>query len=107
MYNEKELAKEIRWPFAVCGHTLPENCLVEVTAALGKIGLAAYAPAGSQKLKNAVEALATEHDIIFLKNHGVITCGKTIEKAFLQMDAVENAAKTLIYAKMTGSIETF
>ena len=31
--------------FAMCGQTLPDNCLVEVPAVIGKIALAGYAPA--------------------------------------------------------------
>lgn len=93
--------------FAVCGRTLPSNCLVEVGAVLGKMGLAPYEPAGSEELSAAVEAAAAEHDIIFLKNHGIITCAETMEKAFLQMDAVENAAKTIIYANIIGDIQTY
>lgn len=93
--------------FAVCGRTLPDNCLVEVGAVLGKMGLAPYKPAGSEELFHAVEAAAAEHDIIFLKNHGIITCAETMEQAFLQMDAVENAAKTIIYAGIIGDIQTY
>lgn len=93
--------------FALCGQVLPEDCLIEVGAVLGKMGLAPYAPAGSLELAEAVEELAADYDIIFLKNHGIITCGSDLNRAFLLMDSLENAAKTLIYAKMAGTIQPF
>lgn len=93
--------------FAVCGQVLPKDCLTEVGAVLGKMGLAPYAPAGSLELAEAVEELAADYDIMFLKNHGIITCGSDLNRAFLLMDSLENAAKTLIYAKMAGTIQPF
>lgn len=93
--------------FALCGKVLPEDCLVEVGAVLGTMGMVPYAPAGSVELAENVGAQAGEHDIIFLKNHGIITCATDINKAFLLMDALENAAKTLLYARVLGEIQPF
>lgn len=93
--------------FAICGQTLPDDCLVEVGAVLGTMGMVPYAPAGSAKLAENVGLQASEHDIIFLKNHGIITCAKDINKAFLLMDSLENAARTLLYARVLGKIQPF
>lgn len=92
--------------FAVCGIPLFDNCLLEVPALLGKIGLAGYAPAGSKELIHEVKKVL-DSDVIFLQNHGVITYGTDLQDAFSRMDAVENAAKTLIYAKILGRIKEF
>lgn len=93
--------------FAVCGQTLPDNCLVEVPAVIGRMGLAGYAPAGSEKLVEEVKAAVAENDVVFMQNHGVITCGKDLTAAFNKMDAVENAAKTICYARLIGKVREF
>lgn len=93
--------------FAVCGQTLPDNCLIEVRTVIGRIGLAGYAPAGSEELAKEVRREAADADVIFLQNHGVITCGTSLMSAFNRMDAVENAAKTICQAKIIGKIKYF
>lgn len=93
--------------FAVCGQTLPDNCLIEVPTVIGKINLAGYAPAGSEKLADKVGMAAADSDVIFIQNHGVITCGKDLTAAFNKMDSVENAARILCYAKLIGEIQEF
>ena len=93
--------------FAVCGKVLPDHCLIEVKTVIGRIGLAGYAPAGSEKLAEEVKREAEDADVIFLQNHGVITCGTSPMAAFNKMDAVENAAKTILMAKLIGEIKYF
>lgn len=93
--------------FAVCGQTLPDNCLVEVPAVIGKITLAGYAPAGTAELAENVRMAAVDSDVIFMQNHGVITCGKDLPAAFNMMEMVENAARTICYAKLLGGIREF
>lgn len=93
--------------FAVCGQTLPDNCLTEVPTVIGRMGLAGYAPAGSAKLAEEVEEAAAESDVVFMQNHGIITCGKDLTAAFNKMDAVENAARTICYARLIGTVREF
>lgn len=92
--------------FAVCGTALPDDCLVEVPALIGRIGVAGYAPAGSRGLIAEVEKCG-DCDVILLRNHGVICCGESLTDAFALMDAVENAARTILYAGMLGEIKRF
>lgn len=92
--------------FAVCGKKLPRNILLEVPALLGKTAVAGYAPAGSRELITEVEK-CVESSVILLQNHGVITCGSDLADAFARMDAVENAARTILYANLLGNPKTF
>lgn len=87
--------------FAVCAEELPQDILLEVPALLGKTAVAGYAPAGSRELIAEVEKCA-KSDVILLQNHGVITCGSDLADAFARMDAAENAARTVIYARLLG-----
>lgn len=87
--------------FAVCAEELPQDILLEVPALLGKTAVAGYAPAGSRELIAEVEKCA-KSGVILLQNHGVITCGSDLADAFARMDAAENAARTVIYARLLG-----
>lgn len=93
--------------FAVCGKVLPDNCLVEVNAVIGKMSLAGYAPAGSKELAAEVEKVIGESDVLFLQNHGIITCGKDLMTAFNKMESVENAARTIVMATILGDVKTY
>ena len=92
--------------YAVCGMTFPQNVLLEVPTLLGTIAVADYAPAGSKELIKEVEKCA-DSKIILLQNHGVIVCGGSLEDAFAKMDATDNTAKTLLYAKLLGQAKEF
>ena len=85
---------------------LPQDILLEVPALLGKTAVAGYAPAGSRELIAEVEKCA-KSDVILLQNHGVICCGESLVDAFALMDAVENAARTILYAQMLGDVKRF
>lgn len=92
--------------FAVCGEAFPENWVLEVPSLIGKMGVAGYAPAGSSQLVEEVEKVS-DSDVIFLRNHGIITYGADLYEAFCKMDAVENTAKTILYAKLLGNVKEF
>jgi len=56
---------------------------------------------GSKKLALAVAGLASEHDIIMVKQHGLVTLGRTMQEAYLKAFILEREAKTrLIYRIM-------
>lgn len=86
--------------FAVCGLTLPQNLLIEVPLLLGKMEAIPYAPPGSLELSLLVKKAIPLHDILFLTNHGIITCAGTLSAAFNKMDALENAAQTILNARI-------
>ena len=90
--------------FAVCGKEIPQNLLIEMPFLLGKTPVAGYAPPGSARLVNEVIRHASS-DIILLQNHGVIIQGKDLTEAFVKADALENAAKTIIYASIIGDMK--
>lgn len=88
--------------FAACGMVLPRNVLIEAPVLLGDVALAPYAKPGSQELVQSLDGLLDGHDILFLQNHGVIVCGKDIVSAFSKMDALENVARSVVYARLLG-----
>ena len=88
--------------FAACGIPIPQNILIEVPVLLGETIMVPYAKPGSEELVEGVRNCIRNSDILLLKNHGVLTCGKSLMDAFNKMDALENAAKTILLTKLIG-----
>jgi L-fuculose-phosphate aldolase len=88
--------------FAAAGRSLEEAVLPEVVVNLGKIPLAPYGTPGTWELCAGLEALVMKHDAILLENHGVVTCGQTLEAAYERLETVEQFARILLVAESMG-----
>lgn len=64
----------------------------ESYAILGTPAYADYALMGTIDLADQVAAAATRSDCVIMKNHGILTVGKTLLEAFDRMEVLENAA---------------
>lgn len=70
------------------------------------VPVAGYAPPGSEELgRMAVEAMGPDRDAVLLKNHGVMTVGKTAEDAFEVATMLEYAARIHYQASTVGDPE--
>ena len=90
--------------FAVAGIELGRNILPEVALFVGNIPLVEYAPPGTGAISEAIEPLLEKNDAFLLKNHGLLTLGKSIEEAFFKHETVEHFAKILWMAKQLGNV---
>jgi L-fuculose-phosphate aldolase len=88
--------------FAAAGRALEEAVLPEVVIGLGKIPLAPYGTPGTGELCAGLESLVTKHDAILLENHGVVTCGQTLDAAYQRLETVEQFARILLTAEALG-----
>jgi len=85
--------------FAAASAEINCNLIIESSAMLGKINYAGYHPMGSNELAKAVaEAVVTSNTVI-MKNHGVLTAGENIIKAFERLEVLENAAQMTLIAE--------
>lgn len=72
----------------------------------GLIRVAAYARFGTQQLAdNAVAALAGRSAVI-LRNHGALTCGPTLARAYSRAQVLEWLARVYWYARLAGTPRT-
>ncbi len=68
----------------------------------GEILCADYAPAGSIELaESAVKSLGSGAAVL-LANHGVVSCGGSLEEAFRNAELVERTAKVYLLSRLTG-----
>ncbi len=88
--------------YAVAGIALDKAVLPEVVVSLGRVPLARYATPGSPALNKALRNLVSQYDAILLANHGVVTLGKDLLRAFFHMETVEQFARISLVAKLLG-----
>ena len=88
--------------FACAGIGLIEPVCSELVLTLGKVPLAPYALPGSDELARALEPFIPEHDAILMQNHGVVAYGKTLERAYMNMETVEHCARIMLVTRLLG-----
>lgn len=88
--------------FAASGVALEDAISPEIVYCFSKIPLAKYALPGSNELVEKTAIYFEDYDIVLLGNHGVIVGGATMKQAYLNLELVEEYAKTIICAKILG-----
>lgn len=87
---------------ASAGIALDKPLTSEIVIGLGKVPLAPYATPGTEEVSDSISGLLESHNAIMLANHGVVTYGVSLEKAFQRMETVEQAAKITLVAENLG-----
>ena len=89
--------------FAVTHENIP-LILIEMKPYLGgDLHVAPYRPAGTKELGEVILPYLENRNSCLLANHGTISCGETLEDAFMAAEYVEDAAKIYYYAKTSGT----
>lgn len=73
----------------------------------GRVGYAAYATPGSEKLgANIAATFANGYNSVMLENHGVVTGGADLIDAFQRFETLEYCAQINIHARGLGKFQT-
>ena len=88
--------------FAACGLGLDLPVLPEIIFCFDNIPLAEYALPASNDLVEKTAKYFSTHDVILMKNHGVIVGGTDLKDAYLKLELCEEYAKTMIFSKILG-----
>ncbi len=95
-------------PFATAmpaaGKRIPEDILPEAAIFLGKIPLVEYIPTGLPEKWKIFAKYISGHFAFLLKNHGVLTIGKTLEEAYFRMETVEHYARIIYIGQNIGRL---
>jgi len=91
--------------FAVAGIPLAEDILPEVALFVGNIPLIYYAPPGTDAVPKSLEPHIETSNAFLLRNHGLLTLGRTLEEAFNRHETVEHYAHIVLLARRLGSVE--
>ena len=88
--------------FAVAGVSLEWEAIPELVALVGPVALTEYAAPGTGQAALALEEFAADHHAFLLRNHGLITVGRTLEQAWQRHEVVEHAARILLLSRLLG-----
>ncbi len=88
--------------YAAAGLPLNQALLSEVVIGLGCVPLAKYGTPGTPELAAALKPLIPQYDAILMANHGVVTYGEDLLKAYMKMETVEHFARIALVTHMLG-----
>ena len=88
--------------YAAAGIPLNKALLCELVLSLGCVPVARYGTPGTSELVDAIEPLVEGYDAILLANHGVVTYGQDLLKAFFRMETTEHFARVALVTQMLG-----
>jgi L-fuculose-phosphate aldolase len=89
--------------FAASGLSLSRPLVCELIVGLGCVPLARYGTPGTSELSDALAPLVPDYDAILMANHGVVTYGEDLHRAYMKMETVEHFAKIALVAHMLGT----
>ena len=90
--------------FAVAGESFNTLVLPELIFLIGEVPLVPYGTPGTPELGDRVEAVIDGHEAVLLANHGAVTVGETLDRAWIRMESLEHAAQILWYARQLGRV---
>src|SRR5436189_3163211 len=93
--------------FAVAHEPIPKCILPEVEVFLGEVPIAVYETPGNQKFADTIVPYLKDCNTIILANHGTITFGPDLEKAYWNSEIIDAYCKILILAKQLGRVNYF
>lgn len=88
--------------FAACKKALDEPIMPENIFYFGEIPLAEYGLPGSDDLVEKTAKYFKKYNVILMANHGMISCGKTIKEAYLNLELAESYAQVVLQTKLLG-----
>lgn len=93
--------------FAVAGEPIPKCVLPEVEVFLGEVPIAVYETPGSQKFADTIIPFVDKCNTIILANHGTVTFGPDLEKAYWNSEIIDAYCRILILARQLGRVNYF
>lgn len=88
--------------FTVANVPLDKYILPEAVLVLGAVPTCDYGTPSTNEIPDSLEPYLQNNDAFLLKNHGALTVGNTLTKAFFVMEEVEFFAKISFMARQLG-----
>jgi len=92
--------------FAVAGIALGEDILPEVVLFVGGVPLTDYAPPGTDAVPKSLEPHIEQNNAFLLRNHGLLTLGRSLEEAYHRHETVEHCARIIHLARQLGNVDS-
>lgn len=69
---------------------------------LGAVPVAPFAMPSTDEVPDSIEPYLADHDAVLLANHGALTVGDTLTRAYFRMESLEMYARTSLYIHLLG-----
>lgn len=91
--------------FAVAHEEIPTGILPEVEVFLGPVPLAEYETPGNDRFAATIRPFIGRANTVVLSNHGTVSWGPSVERAFWNTEILDAYCRILILAKLIGRVE--
>jgi L-fuculose-phosphate aldolase len=93
--------------FGIAGEPIPQGVIPEVEIFLGNVPIAKYAIPGGQEFADTILPFVHKSNVIVLANHGTISYGPTVERAYWWTEILDAYCKILMIARDLGTVNYF
>jgi len=90
--------------FAVAREPIPQCVLPEVEVFLGDVPITRYETPGGQKFADTVKPFVQRANVVILANHGTVSFGESIERAYWWTEILDAYCRILMLAKDLGRV---
>jgi L-fuculose-phosphate aldolase len=90
--------------FAVAREPIPQAVLPEVEVFLGEVPISPYETPGSKKFAETILPFVHKSNVIILANHGTVSYGESVERAYWWTEILDAYCRILILARQLGPI---
>ncbi len=91
--------------FGVARVDIPQGVLPEVEIFLGDVPRAHYETPGGPEFAATVQPFIGRSNTVVLSNHGTVSWGPTLERAYWQTEILEAYCRILLLARQLGHVE--
>lgn len=93
--------------FAVAREPIPQCVLPEVEVFLGDVPITKYETPGNQGFADTVLPFVHKSNVIILANHGTVSFGESVEKAYWWTEILDAYCRILMLARDLGKVTYF
>ncbi len=93
--------------FAIAREPIPQCVLPEVEVFLGDVPITKYETPGGQEFAETIIPFVKKTNIIVLANHGTVSFGEDVEKAYWWTEILDAYCRMLMLARQLGHVSFF
>ena len=93
--------------FGIAREAIPQCAMPEVEYFMGDVPIARYAISGSQTFADVLIPFLDKSDIIIQANHGTVSVGPTVEKAYFLTEMLDAYCRIMLIARSLGKVGYF
>ncbi|MDZ4784041.1 MAG: class II aldolase/adducin family protein [Planctomycetia bacterium] len=91
--------------FAIAREPIPQCVLPEVEVFLGDVPITQYETPGSQSFADTILPFVHKSNVIILANHGTVSFGETVERAYWWTEILDAYCRMLMLARDLGRVQ--